>query len=457
MNNNTENKEIKRKNGAIIGLSIATGVLALSTLGLGIGLGVVNDQSMSYKTELENVYQRSLYDLVDSVNNTEIKLSKLLASSGNTYQKKMLLEVSKNTNEAQGYIASLPLSQKNIEENIKLINQISGYTSTLAEKLANGGSLTTAEIDTLESIYQNILQLKNQLNKFVSKVEQGYSIVDNSLELDGEQNFFTRDLLPVKDVDIDYPTMIYDGPFSDSVVNSEIKGLTGAKVSREDAAKKINASFKDVVSLSFENEMTGGRFDTYNFSMENADSERLYVQVSQIGGHILTVSGAGHDDKSINIDKEQAKTLALNFVKANGIENPEVVWTDTILDQTYFNIAPIQKGVVLYPDLIKVKVDNSTGTIVGYDATTYFTNHTARTLSTANVSESSTRAKIPNKFEIASSRLVLAPLEYNREVLCYEYECDYQGDTYYFYLNAETGNEENILKVIETNDGSKLL
>lgn len=113
--------------------------------------------------------------------------------------------------------------------------------------------------------------------------------------------------------------------------------------------------------------------------------------------------------------------------------------------------------MVIYPDLVKVKVDLTSGTVVGYDATTYFTNHTDRLIGSATVSKDSVAKSVPSDFETTLSRLALVPLEYNREVLCWEFECERGDEVYYFYFNAKTGEEENILKVIKTDDGSKLM
>ncbi len=447
-------KQNKKYKGAVIGLSIATGVLAMGTIGFGIAYGVVQNDANEYGTRLENIYQKNFYDLVDSVNNSEIKLSKILNSSTSSYQKKLLTEVSRNATEAEVSISSLPLSQEDINENVRMVNQMSGYTSTLADKLAKGGSLTSAEKDTLQDIYDNILSLKSQLNKFARKIQGGYNILHNSMDI--ESGDFSTQMSQLHDVDIEYPTMIYDGPFSDSVTNVAIKGLKGDRVTKEKASEVINAKFKNVVNLDYEGE-TKGRFDTFNFRLKNTDEEMLYVQVSQIGGHILTVSGTGKSGNGSSLQEEDAEKLALEFAKANGIENPEVVWKDTIAADAYFNIAPIQGGVVLYPDLVKVKIDLDSGTVVGYDATTYFTNHVSRSLGAFSVSLDTVRGKVPNQLTIVSERRVLAPLDYNREVLCYEFECINSEDTYYIYVNANTGDEENILKVIKTDDGSKLL
>lgn len=125
------------KKTAIIALAITSGMLGATTLGFGIGYGTTQSRANDYGNRLEAVYQKNFYDLVDSVNNTEIKLSKVVNSSSGSYQKKLLEEISKNATECEVSIASLPLSQSDINDSVRLVNQISGYTSTLAEKLAS--------------------------------------------------------------------------------------------------------------------------------------------------------------------------------------------------------------------------------------------------------------------------------------------------------------------------------
>ena len=58
----SEEKKNKKQNAAIISLAIITGVLTLSTIGLGVGLGVSLNSADGYKTELENVYNQNFYN-----------------------------------------------------------------------------------------------------------------------------------------------------------------------------------------------------------------------------------------------------------------------------------------------------------------------------------------------------------------------------------------------------------
>lgn len=453
--NQTErNEKERKKTGVIIGLAITVGVLSASTLGLGIAYGMKNSQAMQYGIELENVYQRNYYDLVDSINNADTKISKILASNNSTYQKKMLTELSENAKDAQGAISTLPISSSDFVENVRFINQLSGYTSTLSEKIAKGGKLDNEDKKSLSNLHISLTKLKNNLNKFSKKMEKGYEIVKESSN-NKDINNFTNDFSKIKNVDTDYPTMIYDGPFADSVVNKKVKGVHGEKVSIDKGYDNIKKCFKDISELDYKND-TNGKFSTYNYSLKTMDKQKLYVQVTKQGGDILTVSG--HVESNIqNINIERAKKIASDFAKSNGIENVDCVWYVVLNNQAYINLAPKVNNVVLYPDLIKVKVDMENSNVIGYDATSYYTNHVARNLGKASMSISDAQTKIPSEFEVKNKRLVLAPLDYNREVLCYEFECEKEGVTYYFYINAETGEEENILKVLKTNDGSKLM
>ena len=451
--NREDNKSMPRRKG-IVALAITAAVLGVTTIGFGIGYGISDARAMDYGTKLENIYQSNFYSLLDSVNNLETKLSKTISANGSAYQRKTLLEASQNASEAEIAVASLPLKTNDIEDTVKLVNQIGGYTQVVADNLVKS-DMTQEERQTLVEIHESVLSLQSQLNEFARKLENNYSILDASLSLNNNGNVFAQNLSALKEQNVEYPTMIYDGPFSDSVTSTQVKGLKGNKISQEKAREKVLKVFDNALSVEFEGE-TNGKFETFNFRLYNAGGEMLFVQSSKIEGYILTVSGAGRDGEA-SVDKAGAKEIALAFAKANGIEGADIVWSDSIGNDIYFNVAPTQSGIILYPDLVKIKVNTVSGTVVGYDATPYFTNHRARSLDKGTLSLSNAKGKVPSNFEIISSRVVLSPLDYNREVVCVEVEAEKDGDTYFFYFNASNGDTENILKVIKTDNGNLLM
>ena len=443
--------KISKFKSAVVGLSLAVAILSATTLGLGVAYGVTQDKVDAYGTQLESVYQKNYYELVDNVNNADMEMSKLLNATNSAYQKKMLAEIASASKNMQNNIALLPLTGEDVLESVRFVNQLSGYTTILEEKLANGEDLTEEDLAMLQELHIALISMKDNLNDISMNMRDGYSILTASNEMNGDLNVFTVDFNKIKANDVDYPTMIYDGPFSDSVVNKRIKGLNGQEVTSEEAGAVLGKVFKDISSYSY-NGKTEGKFATYNYDVVTSDNQELYAQVTIQGGHVLTVSGQNASDVK-NFDMKTGEKIAKEFAKANGVENPEIVWSEELNNQAYFNITPKENGIILYPDLVKVKVDLEYGNVIGYDAISYYTNHTDRILGSA----SDVTVSLPSGFTVITKRLVLAPLDYNREVLCYEYQCEKEGITYYFYFNAKTGEEENILKVVETTDSSKLM
>lgn len=419
-------------------------------------------------TNLEMVYQRSFYDLVDNINNAEVKLGKLINSTSDDYAKKLLAEVYENANNAQNNLSYLPISLNGISETLKFINQLGGFSTTLTK--AGSKRLTTSDKEILKELYRSVSDIKYRLNEMSGEISKGYNILSHS-KLPSGKDFteFTQRIQSVKTTDTTYPSMIYDGPFSDSIVNKEIKGLNFEEISKEEAKQKASEIFKDqektvqsnrgksspATTISFVGE-TNGRFKTFDFNISLENGLQYYAQISKKGGKLLTLSSFDNK-KGKNLSQDQAIEIAKTFATSQGLENMECVWTENIGGDSYINLAPIENNVVLYPDLVKVKIDLENGNIIGWEATTYYTNHVERTLSEPLISSDEAKENIDESFEIVATQLALSPLNYNREVLTHEFKCQKDGATYYFYFNAENGNLENILKVVSTDSGNLLM
>lgn len=448
----------KQKSKANIGLIIALSIVSALLVLFVTLYSIQSSNNTTLANSLEDIYQKNIYELVDNVNNTETKLSKMLSSNDNAFRAKMLREVSYNTDMAQSNLNNLPYTINGVNESIAFVNQVSGYTETLSKSLEKGGDLSSQDLDTLERVYDNILVLKQSLTKFSENNAKGYSILKQSNAMDGEFNKFTKEIGLVTDVNVEYPTMIYDGPFSDSVVNKKIEGLNDADVEEETAKENLLKVFSNLsdgdVELRGE---TKGKFETFDFTAKNeAGKQTAYIQMTKKGGKLLTMSSVS-DKRGEKISMENAEKTALKFAEKNGIKNAKVVWSDKLSGNAYFNIAPVADNIVLYPDLVKIKVDLYNGNILGYEASSYYTNHKSRTFTQPVISMSTAKSKIEKKFNIKFSRLALIPLEYNQEILTYEFACNFANDDYYFYYDVDTGELVNVLKVIKTNNGSLLM
>ncbi len=446
--------ETSKSNKALI---IVTIILSIAVVALGILYGISLSSLNNFQTSLENVYQKNFYELVDEVNNAETKLNKVLASNSNTYRSKLLKEVSKNASEAQTRLNMLPYSINGLSDTISFVNQLSGYTETLAKNLDKGEKIDGKDQETLEKVYESVVNIKKSLNSMSKQMWEGYNITSSSLKLDGDYNSLTSDMSAMNGEDIEYPTMIYDGPFSDSQVNKEVKGLNFSEVSMETAKNNLGKILTNISvdNLKFNGE-SSGHFQTYDFSYEDENGVYTFAQVTKKGGRLLTLSSQ-NIYKTKKLELANAEKIALDFAKKAGIESMKVVWSDVVGDDAFINLAPVIDGVIIYPDLVKVKVDLTKGDVLGFEASSYYMNHVNRKILPARIIESVAKAKIYSGLYVKDSRLALIPLEYGEEVLCYEFICSMNGNTYYVYINAVNGAEENILKVVQTDNGNLLM
>jgi len=544
--NNTSITKLRRTN---FGLLVTSCILAVLLVGVSMLYATNIRTANGYALNLEDIYQKNFYDLVDNVNNTETKLAKTLSSSDETYQTKMLEEISKNATMAQEKMNNLPYSINGLDESVAFMNQVSGYTDTLSKNMRNGQKLTSSHYKSLENIYDSVLVMKESLNKMSKDIWNGYSITKTSAKMNGDFNGFTNDMKSIKQNGVDYPTMIYDGPFSDSQINKKIKGINGGDVGEAQAKKNLLEIFGEYTDnmVNYQND-TKGNFETYNYIVKLKETDKqdfAYIQMTKKGGHLLTLSafndgkenGAffenfkntqnGQNDlynknrlfegdstenvrnetskkhpeeqqnqesqlnneigqkinqklnkskngkqgdqtnfqsqdneksgEDVKLTMENAKAIALDFAKKNNLENMKVVWSDRIGGNAFINMAPIQNKAILYPDLVKAKIDLVNGKILGWEAKSYYLNHVDRTIQKGEVSLENARAKIGKNYVIVQERLALIPLEFGGEVLCYEFQCKHGGDDYYFYINTSTGKEENILKIIQTDNGNLMI
>ena len=122
-----------------------------------------------------------------------------------------------------------------------------------------------------------------------------------------------------------------------------------------------------------------------------------------------------------------------------------------------FNFAKTQNGVVLYPDIVKVRVCAETGKVIGIEAKSYFANHTNRNIGTPAISKSNARQSVLEDMQIKASRLALVPVGNTGEKLCYEFYGELNGQTYYVYIDATNGWQVEMFKVVSGTEGTYLM
>ena len=434
---------------------IAT-IIALVTLCSVLTIGFINTLASAnqYSYKLENLYQKSFSELITNVNNIEVDLSKIIASTGVNTRQKLYNEVYTNCNYASSNLSNLPISYESINQTTKFINQMGGFSYYIGEKLKNGQTLTDSDIQSTNELYDLCKYIQSVLTDFVIGINYNFSILASSGELNTSS--FNEMFESMQSENIKYPTLIYDGPFSESSTNQNTLGVTGKEISKDDACEIIRNAYKEfgVNNLSSDGETTG-LFNCYNFSFTTNNNVNYYVQITKVGGLVLNITSYNQDTKSQSLSLSECKSKAEEFAKNLSL-NVESIWSTSLGGVAYINLTPVVGNIVIYPDMIKAKVSMQTGEILGWEATSYAHNHTERTNLLTTISIDNARNSVSKNLTIVSERVALIPLEYNKEQVAYEFKCTLNDAVYYVYIDAKTGEEVQVLKVIATTNGDLL-
>ena len=199
---------------------------------------------------------------------------------------------------------------------------------------------------------------------------------------------------------------------------------------------------------------TTGKIETYNFTCEK-DGAQLYAEISKKGGKLMLFNMVSECNNMV-YDKDECVEIGLNFLNKLELTNMRPVWASQAYGVATINYVYEKDDIIYYPDMVKVTVCQETGMVTGYEASEYYYNHIERDMEKASVSKAQAIEKLHEGMELLTCRLALIPVG-EKEVLSYELCADYQGETYFVYINALTGKQAEMFIVIDSVDGQLLI
>lgn len=428
---------------AVIAVSIVGGVALLSSIALA-GTNVM------YMREIDRTYMQSYYDVMQSANNLSTSLAKSSVSNGTSGLVATFSKASSDAFMAEHSLENIPSKDRDLLALTKFFNQAGEFAKTMAQKVASGEEISGEEKELLAKVEKTAIAVKEQINKaYASSMhgERKMHAVSNMFK--GEiVSDVTENIKQLSNSTIEYPTMIFDGPFSDnqnvaakrvSMENSEKSEITSEKA-MEIVKENLRAE-----NVEYITETNAPNISTHNFKFTKYGVE-VYVQVDKECGKIVMLDA----DKRVaetKISEGTATAKAEEFLSLAGLDNMVKVWSETSGNVTTFNFAKFSNGAVIYPQLVKVKVALSDGAILGFEGYSYITNQAERTEKPV-LSLSEAREKVSSNLDIQTEKLVVIPLG-SSEKLCYEFKGDKDGQTYFIYIDAKTGNQAEIFMVVE--------
>jgi len=472
-------------------------------------------QAQAIRLEMER--QRAFEQLVDRSEAIEILLAKGLVTNSGCAGSLVFTDLWHQGLAAQEDLADLPLSHVAISNTSKFVTQVADFAHYLVRKCSLGEELTDADWNHLATLHQAAGELSIQLHEVSRAILAGgfrWSLIasgQNVTSAQRVQDGFGDIAAHMQDL----PTLIYDGPFSDHIDVVTPKGLAEGTVTLEqaiDIAKRFAPSLGGATGQDYDAVQVGdvaGRLSAYALALrplgpaagaptaqtgqaaggggQTTAGPEIRIDVSKTGGQVIwfLVQGLAEpspapagpaagtwgslpaqgeesgvpapDAAQPDEELRQAVEEARRFLESRGLRDFIATYSAREGDVAVCQFAATQDGIVLYPDLIQVKVRVADGQILGYDGTDYLMSHTRRDLPKPAVSAAQAQARLNPRVTVQGQRLVVIPTPALTEILCREFHVSLNGDPFLVYINALTGEEEAIFKVIPSQEGGSLV
>ncbi len=434
-------------------------IFALAALSIVAASGIYYyKQSRDLRRELENTYMRAFHDMADYLNDIDVGLKKTMLSGDGAQMSTLSSQLYMQAEAAKACLAQMPTKNATFDNTSKFLSQVGDYAMYLTRKTIGNQAVTDEEFQNLDKLSQ-YAEAVNQ--EFRSMENRAY---ENNMEVESlsgaspfvvhaDENTFQNGMQQIESMPQEYPSLIYDGPFSEHLKTSEPRMLKDkANVSRLSAERSAKAFLGDARAKNIAFESNGdGDIKTYLFT-GTSETETISMEVTQLGGEVLWML-SDRAVKEERLSVEQAMKAGETFLSQKGYSSMKSSYYDVTDHIATVNYAYVQDGVVMYPDLIKVKIALDNGDIVGFEAQGFLMCHTNREIPNALVSEQMAREKAGKHLSVDSVSKVYIPLDSKREVYCYELKGTLGKNNFLIYINAVTGMEEKILMLQETERG----
>ena len=443
---------------------VVTLVTIITVLGL-----YTYKREINFRQMTENDYNMAFFELVNYVENVETYLAKSLISSTPQHAAETLTQVWRESNLAQAYLSRLPIGANELANTSKFLNQVSDYSFSLSRKNINNEGLTEEDFNNLKQLHTYSVELENTLNQLSTDINDGrikWGELTNkgtSVLVSQVSNISQDSFSNLEENFHEYSGLIYDGAFSEHMTSVEKKGLTGNDISEEEAKEiAINYIGNEKIEKIESNglsENTDIPCYYFNIKIINKDEKNnnLTIAITKKGGHIYIMNYTRNVEFEA-ISQERANEIGKEFLEAHGFANMKETYflkQNGIVTINYaYNQQTPYGNVVVYSDLVKVKIALDNGEVLGIETTGYLNSHTERNIEKPKITLEQAKENLNKSLNIESEGLAIIPTEFKTEIFCYEFKGNVEGIDFIVYINAETGKEEDILVIRDTPNGT---
>ncbi len=409
-------------------------------------------KSRAYLLQIENDYSSSLSKLNSSLNNISLILEKVAYVNTARQVSSYAAEIYGESELAKEALSTLPTGQSGLNTVYKFLSQVGNYALSVSKKIISGENITAEQKD-------NLIALGNTAHTVSQAISDSQITFNNTEywaeELEGRIDGIIKESplaqsLNTLEQDIsDYPTLIYDGPYSDHILTKEPLMTSNSNTVSKDEAYEIAHSVLSKKSVLKYDGMQSGKIDCYRFINDD-----VTVTVSKNGGYLVYMRKNRNVGKTV-LSYEQALEKAKRFMSDNDFKNMTDTYYYSDEGVCVINFAYLDGQTICYTDLMKVGVALDTGEIMLYEASGYLTNHTERAFETPIYTPEQATETVSKDLTVETISVALIPTDGGGEVRCYEFLCKSEDEKeILIYVNTQTLDIEHIYILLRSDGGT---
>ena len=397
---------------------LLAGVLGVTLL---ISLNAAQRRSAAAEHSLAETAKAAVAQTAAELEALTLSLEKLLVTTSPRQQAKQLSTLTVSADRVQIGLSALPDREGQRAAVLAYLSRLSHLSQTALADLAEGDGFHAEARSDLSAMLDGLRLLQSELAIASSETLAG-------VEAD--------DALPVSEV---------TAPPS-ALEMVDYKALPSREISAGEAMEIAKAFVGEdkVVSVSHAPD-TAGALPAYGVTVQTPDLQ-LNLEITRRGGKVLLMAPETASFLMLRTP-EQCAAAALAFLKSNGFAEMEVPYYQVYDGLCVLTCVYSQSGVIVWPDRVLVQVRMDTAEVVGIEARSYWRSHLPRKLQTPLLTEREARAYLSPGTSVDFARLCLLP-HAGQERLCWQFTLTKEDESYISYIDAMTGEELQLEKIM---------
>ena len=369
----------------------------------------------------------ALADAAEEVQALALSVDKLGVAVSATQQAALLHEAVLSADRARHSLTLLPAAQETAAPMLAFLSRLSRTAGTLLTRLGSGLPVTEGEMNGFIAAQAELALLHTELSLALSAL------------LDGE-SFAAA--LP--------PSAVTLPPSAAELAG--YKALPSAVVGTGEALL-IARDFVGMERVTAVEHAPGttGALPTYGVTVQTQDVQ-LNLEITQRGGRVLLMSPETAGFSMVKT-VDECRQAASDFLASRGFASMTAAYYQIYDGLCVLTFAHEQEEALVWPDHVVVQVRMDTAEVVGLEARSYWKNHTPRKLGPPLMTIDEAGAALSPMVDVEAARLAVI-LAGTQERLCWQFTVTHNDERYVCFIDATTGRELLLEKLMQLEYGS---